>query len=106
MQKKVSICCGSFDGTIHPGHRNFLQEAKKQGDILVVFINTDEVIRRNKYREPLLPQQERVRRVAQLDIASFVLPFQGDDTKQLEQIAALKPYAFCFSEGGNSPFNQ
>ena len=45
--KKVVLTNGCFD-LLHPGHHHLLNEARREGDILVVAVNSDSSIRRLK----------------------------------------------------------
>jgi len=54
----VALTGGVFD-IIHPGHVHTLYEAKKQADVLVVVVATDETVRARKQREPMHVQDER-----------------------------------------------
>jgi D-beta-D-heptose 7-phosphate kinase/D-beta-D-heptose 1-phosphate adenosyltransferase len=45
--KKIVTLNGSFD-VIHAGHLHILKEARRQGDILIVGINSDTSVRQNK----------------------------------------------------------
>ncbi|VVB56706.1 FAD synthase [uncultured archaeon] len=54
----VALSGGVFD-IIHPGHIHTLQEARKQADVLVVVVATDETVTKAKGREPLHTQNER-----------------------------------------------
>ena len=47
---KVVIASGGFD-PIHSGHIQYLLEAKKLGDILVVALNSDEWLIKKKGKE-------------------------------------------------------
>src|SRR5258708_99546 len=49
--KKIATYNGSFD-LIHVGHVRSIQEAREQGDVLFVFVNSD----KNKQHIPLLPR--------------------------------------------------
>ncbi|HAK88779.1 MAG: hypothetical protein A2X55_05975 [Nitrospirae bacterium GWB2_47_37] len=46
MKKKV-VCAGTFDH-FHPGHIDFLKQAKALGDELVVIVARDETVKRIK----------------------------------------------------------
>lgn len=50
MNKKV-ICAGTFDH-LHPGHVDFLKQAKNMGDELTVIVARDETVRRIKGFSP------------------------------------------------------
>ncbi len=45
------VCAGTFDH-LHPGHINFLQQAAKLGDELIVIVARDETVERIKGRKP------------------------------------------------------
>ena len=45
--KKIVYCSGMFD-LLHPGHVLFLEDCKKQGDILVVGVGGDSNVKKNK----------------------------------------------------------
>ena len=66
--KKV-MAFGTFDG-LHPGHLNFLKQARRLGDSLVVVVARDANVRKIKGRFPRLGEGERLRKVA----SSFQVP--------------------------------
>lgn len=49
---------GAFD-LLNWGHIRAFEDAKKQGDYLIVGLNADELIRTYKNREPILPFDQR-----------------------------------------------
>jgi rfaE bifunctional protein nucleotidyltransferase chain/domain len=70
---------GVFD-ILHPGHVRYLQEARAQGDALIVGVNADASVRRNKGDErPINAEQERAELVAALACVEAVVVF-GEDT--------------------------
>jgi len=46
-EKKIVLTNGCFD-IIHVGHISYLKEAKKLGDVLIVAINSDISVKKNK----------------------------------------------------------
>lgn len=65
---------GSFD-LLHPGHLIILTEAKKQGDILFVGMNTDFSVNRYKGpNRPIMPESERMAMLAALSCVDFIVP--------------------------------
>mgnify|MGYP006268553347 CR=1 FL=1 len=56
------VCAGTFDH-LHPGHINFLSEAKTKGSELIVIIARDENVRRIKGIMPDHDEQTRKRNV-------------------------------------------
>lgn len=68
--KKV-IAFGSFD-PLHKGHINFLHQAQKLGDFLVVIVARDENIIANKKHQPLISEDKRLEAVLATKIADKV----------------------------------
>lgn len=90
--KKVVTLNGSFD-LVHAGHLDMLEEAKLQGDLLFIGLNTDESIRNEKGpARPYIPQQERVALLAALVCTDYVTVVDAT-YKDLPSvfIRALKP---------------
>ena len=56
-EKKIVAVSGGFD-PLHIGHLRLMQEARKQGDYLIVFLNTDDFLIAKKGR-PFMPFAER-----------------------------------------------
>lgn len=87
--KKVVFTNGCFD-LLHVGHVRYLQEARSQGDFLVVALNTDASVQ--KLKGPTRPVQHELDRaeiMAALDCVSHVTLF-GDETP-LPLIELLQP---------------
>jgi rfaE bifunctional protein nucleotidyltransferase chain/domain len=71
----IVLANGAFD-IIHVGHVRYLQGAAAEGDVLIVGVNSDESIRRNKGpHRPLQPLAERMEIVAALGCVHVVTPF-------------------------------
>ncbi len=80
---------GVFD-LFHPGHLYLLQEAKKQGDRLIVALNSDASVRKIKSPDrPILPQQERARIISSLQFVDAVVFF--DEPTPLDLIQKIQP---------------
>ena len=87
--KEIVFTNGCFD-LLHAGHVQYLQKARKLGDLLVLGLNSDESIRRLKgEKRPLLHQAERAQILAALDCVDYITIFE-DDTP-LELIRLIKP---------------
>lgn len=70
--KTIGVTNGAFD-ILHAGHVQYLEDAKKQCDILVVSVNTDESVR--LYKDPNRPinsQEDRAKTVAALESVDYV----------------------------------
>ncbi|KAF0180316.1 MAG: cytidyltransferase-related enzyme [Nitrospirae bacterium] len=78
MKKKV-VCAGTFDH-FHPGHLDFLRQAKSLGDELTVIIARDETVLRIKGFCPTDSTELRYRHVLESGIAdSVVMGRHGED---------------------------
>lgn len=85
----VVFANGVFD-LLHPGHVDLLLAARRQGDALVVGLNTDESVRRLKgQKRPVLSTSERAAVLAALQMVDAVVPFDQDTP--LELIRELRP---------------
>jgi rfaE bifunctional protein nucleotidyltransferase chain/domain len=80
---------GVFD-LLHPGHVRYLEEARRQGDALVVGVNSDRSVQAIKGPErPINPEQERAEVLAALACVDAVVIF--DDETPQDVIARLQP---------------
>ena len=87
--KRVVFTNGCFD-LLHLGHVNYLREAKKKGDILVVAVNSDASIRRIKGKNrPIIDEKNRIGVVSALQNVDYVVLFKEDTP--LEMIKSLRP---------------
>jgi D-beta-D-heptose 7-phosphate kinase/D-beta-D-heptose 1-phosphate adenosyltransferase len=85
----LALTNGCFD-LVHSAHIRLLQFAKRQGDILVVAINSDESVRRLKgASRPIQGIDERCRLMQSLEIVDYVVVFDGDTP--LDVIRDLRP---------------
>ena len=86
---RIVFTNGVFD-ILHPGHVQYLYDARALGDLLVVALNSDDSVRRLKGPErPLNTESSRALVVAGLGCVDRVT-FFGEDTPR-ELIAALLP---------------
>ncbi|MEL6658389.1 MAG: D-glycero-beta-D-manno-heptose 1-phosphate adenylyltransferase [Bacteroidota bacterium] len=86
---KVVFTNGCFD-LMHPGHLNYLAEARNLGQHLVIGLNTDESVQRLKgSHRPIMDEQARALLLASLAFVDLVVLF-GEDTP-LELIQMLRP---------------
>lgn len=76
--KKTVMAFGTFD-LLHPGHINFLKQAKKQGDCLIVIIARDSTVKCLKGKLPEHKEIERLKAINSLNLADMaVLGSLGD----------------------------
>jgi D-beta-D-heptose 7-phosphate kinase/D-beta-D-heptose 1-phosphate adenosyltransferase len=87
--ERVVFTNGCFD-LLHIGHVRSLEQARAQGDRLVVALNTDASVRRNKGPgRPIVPARQRAEVLAALGCVDFVLLFA--EATPLATIKALRP---------------
>ena len=97
--KRVVFTNGCFD-LLHIGHVRYLQEARKQGDCLVVAVNSDSSVQQIKEPgRPVLPEGQRAEVVASLGCVDWVTVF--DEPDPLVLIKLLKPNVLV--KGGDWP---
>jgi D-beta-D-heptose 7-phosphate kinase/D-beta-D-heptose 1-phosphate adenosyltransferase len=87
--ERIVFTNGCFD-ILHIGHIRCLEGAKKEGDILVVALNSDRSIRSIKGpSRPFTPEGERTEVLSALACVDYVVIF--DEPDPLELISFLKP---------------
>ena len=87
--RRIVFTNGVFD-LLHPGHVRYLQAARAHGDVLVVGLNSDASVRRNKGpSRPINPEHERAEVLAALACVDAVSVF--DDDTPADIIARVQP---------------
>lgn len=80
---------GSFD-LLHAGHLHILSEAAKQGDILMILLNSDRSIKNYKSSQrPIIPLKYRLDMIAALECVDYVSSF--DEVNPINILAKIKP---------------
>ena len=88
-QQTVVFTNGVFD-ILHPGHVRYLQDARREGDRLIVGLNSDRSTRSVKGTgRPINPQHERAEVLAALACVNAVVVFDEDDPRQI--VTRLEP---------------
>jgi D-glycero-beta-D-manno-heptose 1-phosphate adenylyltransferase len=81
--KTLVFTNGAFD-ILHAGHVTYLEFARRQGDALVVGLNSDASVRRYKGpSRPINSQRDRAKVLASLECVDYVVIFGEDEQKQL-----------------------
>ncbi|MBN1169673.1 adenylyltransferase/cytidyltransferase family protein [Candidatus Micrarchaeota archaeon] len=81
---KIVLTGGVYD-ILHIGHIFTLEEAKKHGDVLVVAVARENMIKR-KNREPIHSQDYRVLMVSSLKAVDIAIPGFEDSARMLEYV--------------------
>ena len=86
---RVVFANGCFD-TLHVGHVRYLEEARREGDVLVVAVNDDASVRKLKGAgRPVLNESARADLVAALRAVDYVVLFHEPTVEPLLEL--LRP---------------
>ncbi len=87
--QRIVFTNGCFD-ILHAGHVRYLTAARREGDLLVVGLNSDQSVKRIKGpQRPLVSEQQRAEVLAGLWCVDYIVIF--DDPDPLRVIQALQP---------------
>ena len=87
--KTVVFTNGCYD-LLHPGHVRLLEKSRSLGDVLILALNTDASVARNKGpSRPLICQDQRAAMAAALEAVDAVTLFDEETPREL--IAAVLP---------------
>jgi D-beta-D-heptose 7-phosphate kinase/D-beta-D-heptose 1-phosphate adenosyltransferase len=95
--KKIVWTNGCFD-ILHVGHITYLMQAKKEGDVLIVGLNSDRSVRQIKGPgRPVINEQNRALVLSALECVDYILIF--DEKSPLSIIKQLRPDVYA--KGGD-----
>ena len=83
----IGYTTGVFD-LFHIGHLNILRKAKQNCDTLVVGVTTDELLRKYKNKNPIIPFEERLDIVKSIKYVDEVVP--QEDMNKMSHWEKLK----------------
>lgn len=87
--ERIVFTNGCFD-LLHPGHVEYLEQARLLGDRLVIGLNSDSSVQALKGPgRPFMPEAGRARLLAALEVVDGVVIFETETPEQL--IGELKP---------------
>lgn len=99
-RQTVVLATGVFD-ILHQEHINFLTKAKKEGDVLIVGLESDSRVKKIKGEgRPINQQNDRLKNLTSLNIADyvFILPEKFDSpTDHIALITQIKPDVLAVS---------
>lgn len=103
LGRRVVFTNGCFD-ILHQGHVTYLEAARKEGDCLIVGLNSDSSVRALGKGDdrPVNREQSRARVLAALGCVDFVVIFDEDTPQQL--ITSLMPDVLV--KGGDWPVSK
>jgi len=105
--KRIVMVSGCYD-IVHLGHVRFLFDAKKLGDVLIVSVGSDKVVRQLKGPErPVMDERYRASMIASLIPVDYVVideePLQMPHRINFEKLLSiLKPACFAVNNTDRS----
>ncbi|MBX2987554.1 MAG: D-glycero-beta-D-manno-heptose 1-phosphate adenylyltransferase [Bdellovibrionaceae bacterium] len=100
--RRVVFTNGCFD-LLHVGHVRYLQEARRQGDLLVIGVNADDSVRRLKGpTRPIQNENDRAEILAALACVDYTVIFPEDTPAEL--IRRVRPEVLV--KGGDWKIDQ
>jgi D-beta-D-heptose 7-phosphate kinase/D-beta-D-heptose 1-phosphate adenosyltransferase len=89
QDKRIVTINGSFD-LLHGGHAHILEEARAQGDVLIVGLNSDASVRAYKgAQRPIIPETQRARMLLALRAVDYVHIFE--EAVPMPFLSEIKP---------------
>lgn len=100
LSNKSVLTGGCFD-VFHFGHWKLLSEAKKQGNVLIVALESDEFIKRIKQRNSIHNQKQRALILASFVMVDWVicLPDFQDEQEYFDLVSRIKPSIIAVTKG-------
>jgi D-glycero-beta-D-manno-heptose 1-phosphate adenylyltransferase len=88
-RRRIVFTNGCYD-LLHPGHIRLLERARELGDILILALNTDRSVRKNKGAgRPVVNEHERAEVAAALAAVDYVVLF--DEATPREIVSRVLP---------------
>ena len=81
---KIGYTQGTFD-MFHIGHLNLLKHAKEFCDILIVGVNTDDLVMEYKHHSPIISQEERAEILKAIRYVDNVILCQTLDKSEIHK---------------------
>ncbi|MEI8067336.1 MAG: adenylyltransferase/cytidyltransferase family protein [Candidatus Shapirobacteria bacterium] len=101
IKKTIVLVGGCFD-ILHSGHISFLENAKKEGDLLFLLLESDQNIKKKKgSSRPINNQKNRTKALLDLKIIDriILLPEMGGDEDYDLLIKEIKPNVIAITTG-------
>ncbi|HVF69877.1 MAG TPA: adenylyltransferase/cytidyltransferase family protein [Xanthomonadales bacterium] len=99
--KTIVLAGGCFD-ILHVGHIAYLTGAKKAGDVLFIFLESDDNIKKLKgNNRPLNTQTDRAIILENLEMTDYVIPLPRveNDTDYDRLVISIKPAIIAITKG-------
>lgn len=97
--KKVVVTGGSWD-MMHLGHTKYLRSARALGDVLIVGVDSDQLIKKSKGPDrPIQTQEERLEHLCEMRPVTIVTLYDADKGKDGEAfVRMIRPDILVMSE--------
>jgi len=90
LGKRIVLANGCFD-LIHIGHIRYLKESKKEGDVLILALNSDTSIQKLKGKgRPVLNEKARIDILSSFSYVDYITTFNENDVSHI--LLSLKPH--------------
>jgi len=102
--KTIVLTGGCFD-VLHLGHIKFLEAAKKNGDVLFVFVESDQNVQKTKGKDrPINNQDDRAQVLASIRFVDYVikLPFMKNNNDYDAFTANIEPLIIAVTRGSEA----
>lgn len=99
-KKSIVLVGGCFD-IIHIGHIKFLKEAKKEGNYLLVLLESDETVKKLKgTQRPHFPQKDRAEVLSSIKYIDYVILMEHleRDEEYNKLVLLIKPDVIAVTE--------
>jgi len=105
--KKTVLVGGCFD-LFHYGHLQFLKKARENGNYLIVVLESDEFIKKNKRKEPIHNQEERAEILSVINMVDLIikLPLFNSNEGYFQMVRLIRPTIIAVTEGDSQLENK
>jgi len=98
---KIVLVTGTYDLT-HIGHARYLEQAKREGSIVIVGVDPDKAVKiRKGPRRPIVPEDERLEMLVHLrhvDLVTLATDYDARGISGYELVKKVKPDIFVISK--------
>ncbi len=100
VDKDIVLVGGVYD-LVHIGHLEFLKAARKEGDCLVVALESIDIVLNSKNRKPVHTQQQRATILSHFDFVDHViiLPQMNGYNDYAKLVESVRPKVIAVTEG-------
>ena len=103
--KPIIVAVSGYFDPLHVGHLEYFGKAKSLGDFLVVIVNNDAQLKRNRnVSKPFMKQEDRINLIETINFVDKVVLSVDNDDSVNETLRLLKPD--IFAKGGGMEFGE